>query len=220
MEKITNNIRQVLEKYHVKFLHFVDISDLPEETIQAFPTAVLFGLPLPADFIRTINNNTPIRYNMFDLLEERMKRLADFVAAYLTFEGYKATSQSDEEQLLKQTYNETIFRSRLPHKTLALRAGLGWIGKNDLCNTNHYGCAISMCSILTDAPFKTVKCEPAPPKCGKCTACADVCPTAAISGKCWQMGVDRNELINPDKCILCLKCMAVCPFTKAKLRNR
>lgn len=220
MEKIIHNIRQMLDKYHVKFLQFVDLFDLPAEATQALPTALIFGLPLPADFIQTINLNIPIRYNMFDVLEERMKRLADFIAAYLQFEGYKATSQSDEEQLLKKTYDSRIFRSRLPHKTLALRAGLGWIGKNDLCNTYDYGCAISMCSVLTDAPFQTVKFEPAAPKCGKCTACTDVCPTAAIRGKPWQIGIDRNELIDTNKCILCLKCMAVCPFTKAKLKNR
>jgi len=220
MEKLITKIRQILDNYNVGFLRFVDISDLSAEVTKGFPTAILFGLPLPADFIRTINDNIPVRYNMFDVLEERMKRIADFITAYIVQQGYRAVSQSDEEQLKRKSYDEEIFRSQLPHKTLALRAGLGWIGKNDLCNTYDYGCSISMCSILTDAPFETVKFEPAVPKCGKCTACVDVCPTGAISGKMWQPGTDRDELVDTDKCILCLKCMAVCPFTKAKLKNR
>lgn len=219
MEKIIIKIRQILDNYNVRFLRFVDISDLSEEATKGFPTAIIFGLPLPADFIRTINDNIPIRYNMFDVLEERMKRLADFIAEYLKYEGYKAISQSDEEQLKWNSYDEQTFRSYLPHKTLALRGGLGWIGKNDLCNTYDYGCGISMCSLLTDAPFETVKYEPPVPRCGKCTACKDICPTGAISGTIWRPGIDRNELINPVKCIICLKCLAVCPFTKTKLNN-
>lgn len=220
MEEIISNIRRMLDKYHIGFLRFVDISDLPPEMTYNFPVAIVFGLPLPSGFIRNINNNIPIRYNMFDVLEERMKRLADFIAEYLMKEGFKAVSQSDEEQLLRGSYDETIFSSRLPHKTLALRAGLGWIGKNDLCNTADYGCAISMCSVLTDAPFTAVHCEPAVPKCGKCTVCKDICPTGAISGAMWCPDTDRDQLIDTAKCIICLKCLAACPFTKAKLKNR
>ena len=218
MEKIILKIRQILDNYHVGFLRFVDISDLSPEATRGFPTAIVFGLPLPADFIGTVNDNLPIRYNMFDVLEERMKRVADFVAAYLKHEGYEAISQSDEEQLKHNSYKEELFRSQLPHKTIALRAGLGWIGKNDLCNTYDYGCAISMCSLLTNAPLETVKYDPPAPRCGKCTICKDICPTNAISGTLWRPGIDRNDLIDPKKCILCLKCMAACPFTKAKLK--
>jgi len=216
MENIIVNIRHKLEKYGIGFLMFIDISDLSESYIKECTSAILFGIPLPPDFIYNINNNIPFRYNMFDILEERVKRLADFIAEYLIEEGYKAFSQSDEEHLRRQSYNEDTFRSLLPHKTLALRAGLGWIGKNALCNTHEYGCAISMCSVLTNAPFGTVKFDPAEPKCGKCTVCYETCPTGAISGTMWRLGVDRDELVDIRKCILCLKCLTTCPFTKAK----
>lgn len=220
MEKIVKNIKRLLERYDIKFLKFVDISDLPVEVRQRCTVGVLFGVPLPVDFIKTINANSPIRYNMFDVLEERMKRLADFIEEYLRYEGYKAFSQSDEEQLKRGTHREDIFRSQLPHKTLAVRAGLGWIGKNDLCNTHDYGCAISMCSVLTDAPFEAVNFEPPVPKCGTCTACQDVCPTQALSGTMWRPGIDRDELVDITKCTICLKCLAICPFTKSKLKSR
>lgn len=220
MEKIIGNIRKLLNRYDVKFLKFVDISDLPKENTNGLPVAVLFGLPLPVDFIKMINDNILVRYNMFDVLEERMKRVADFMEEYLKYEGYQALSQSDEEQLKRGSHREDVFRSRLPHKTLALRGGLGWIGKNDLCNTYDYGCAISMCSVLTDAPFETVEFEPPAPRCGKCTVCKEICPTDAISGTMWQPGVDRDELVDIGKCLICLKCLAICPFTKAKLKFR
>lgn len=220
METIIAKIRQKLNKYEIGFIKFVDVSDLPKEYTHNCNCAILFGLPLPSDFIYNIDMGKPIRFNMFDVLEERVKRLADFIADYLVEEGYRAFSQSDEEQEMNETYNEDSFRSQLPHKTLALRAGLGWIGKNDLCNSYDYGCGFSMCSILTDAPFDSVKYSPAEPKCGKCTVCRDICPTGAISGTMWYPGIDRDELVNTNACVLCLKCLACCPFTKSKRKYR
>ena len=220
MERIIEHIRGKLKKYDVDFLRFVDISDLSPEVNRGCGCAVLFGIPLPGDFIRLINVGEHSTYNWFDILEERVKRLADFIADYLVEQGYTAYSQSEEEQLRRQTYDESVFRSRLPHKTLAVRAGLGWIGKNDLCNFHDYGCAVSMCSVLTDAPFESVHFNPQEPKCGKCNVCRDICPTSAISGTMWHPEADRDELIDTSKCILCLKCLAGCPFTKSKRKSQ
>lgn len=41
--------------------------------------------------------------------------------------------------------------TRLAHKTVATRAGLGWIGKNCLLVTEKYGCAVRLSSLLTNA---------------------------------------------------------------------
>ena len=43
----------------------------------------------------------------------------------------------------------------LPHKTVATRAGIGWIGKSALLVTEQYGSMIRISSILTDAPLET-----------------------------------------------------------------
>lgn len=217
MEKVMQRIRQKVERYKMGFLKFVDISDLSEEATMGYSVGILFGIPLPRDFIDMVNDDVVFNYNQFDVLEERVKRVADFIAEYLMEEGYGAISQSDEEQLSRESYDLGVYRTRLPHKTLALRAGLGWIGKNDLCNTQEFGCAVSMCSVLTNAPFETVRFTPAAPRCGKCTVCRDICPTGAISGTMWQPGIDRDALVDIQKCVVCLKCLAGCPFTKKKI---
>ena len=46
-----------------------------------------------------------------------------------------------------------IFRTVMPHKTVAVHAGLGWIGKSALFVTEKYGSAVRLTSVLTDAPL-------------------------------------------------------------------
>jgi len=43
--------------------------------------------------------------------------------------------------------------SSMPQKTIATRAGLGWIGKTALLITPQFGSAIRLNSVLTDMEF-------------------------------------------------------------------
>jgi epoxyqueuosine reductase len=101
----------------------------------------------------------------------------------------------------------------LPHKTVALRAGLGFIGKNNLLVTERYGCAVLLGKVLTTAPFITTSEEPQELKCGDCSICVDVCPTGALLGKTWSITTTRDEIITRKLCTLCEKCMVFCPYT-------
>ncbi|MDR0905560.1 MAG: 4Fe-4S binding protein, partial [Oscillospiraceae bacterium] len=117
----------------------------------------------------------------------------------------------------------------LPHKTVATRAGIGWIGKSALLVTEKYGSMIRLSTVLTDAQLETA----APvdeSKCGGCTVCTDACPAGAISGTLWTVGLYRDEFFDPVKCrktarerakqgfggevTICGKCIEVCPYTR------
>ncbi len=69
-------------------------------------------------------------------------------------------------------------RGHFSHKELARRAGLGWIGRNNLLVTPQFGSQIRLVSILTDLPLKTD--SPLKEDCGDCYACLPVCPAKAI----------------------------------------
>ncbi len=67
----------------------------------------------------------------------------------------------------------------LMEKPLAQQAGLGWQGKHSLVINRQAGSYFVLGELLTDLPL-----EPDPPwqedHCRRCTACMDVCPTAAF----------------------------------------
>lgn len=87
----------------------------------------------------------------------------------------------------------------MPHKTVALRAGLGFIGKNNLLVTERYGCAVLLGKVLTTAPFITTSEEPQELKCGDCSICVDVCPTGALLGKTWSITTTRDETMRSSR---------------------
>lgn len=118
----------------------------------------------------------------------------------------------------------------MPHKTVAVHAGLGWIGKSALFLTEKYGSAVRLKSVLTNAPLECEEGAILESKCNNCTLCADACPGKAISGHIWNLELDRDDYFDAMACrkkareiaaktldreiTLCGKCIEVCPYTK------
>ncbi len=63
-------------------------------------------------------------------------------------------------------------------KPLAAQAGLGWIGKHSNLLQRQHGSWFFLGEIYTNLPLPADK--PIIAHCGKCSACIDICPTAAI----------------------------------------
>ena len=75
--------------------------------------------------------------------------------------------------------------AHLSHKMIAIRAGIGWIGRNNLLVHPDYGSKIRIATVLTDMPLKTD--NPLEKDCGECRKCIEICPVKAIkeSHKDW-----------------------------------
>jgi epoxyqueuosine reductase len=96
------------------------------------------------------------------VLRKRLQQLADRIAAEAGPFGYRVFTDS----------------APVLEKALARDAGLGWIGKHTNLLAREAGSWFFLGEIYTDLPLPV----DAPPTnhCGSCTACIDVCPTAAI----------------------------------------
>lgn len=181
------------------FVCFVDISSLPAEATEGYPCAVLFGKALSKEYLRAIRDDQKPKTKEIHNTERKMDTLAEKIACRLEEEGYKSIAK--------------LKTGRLPHKTVALRAGLGFIGKNNLLVTPQYGCAIMLGKVLTSAPFVTVSETPPEPQCGDCGICVNVCQPGALLGKTWSVTTERDEILTRKLCNLCHKCMVLCPYT-------
>ena len=97
------------------------------------------------------------------LMRRRLKRLARKIEARVGPFGYRCLVDS----------------APVLEKALARNAGLGWIGKHTNLINPKAGSYFFLGEIYTDLPL-----EKDPPfggqHCGRCTACMDICPTAAI----------------------------------------
>ena len=181
------------------FVRFVDISEFPEEITGGCKCAVLFGKALSKEYIADMKAEIPPKHKEVFNTETKMDSLAVKIASELEAQGYKAVGK--------------LKTGLLPHKTVALRAGMGFIGKNNLLVTPEYGCALMMGKVLTNAPFAVIREEPKAPKCGSCDVCQKICPNGALLGKTWDITLKREDIITRKLCTLCLKCMANCPYT-------
>jgi len=229
MTGLSEKLKDELTKFGADIVGFGDISELPEDIREGLPVGICVAAAYPGEIIRGIAELPTKEYNeWYDRLNEKLDSIVSQGADLLRKMGYTAVAQTrDYVNNRKGVQFEDI--TVLPHKTVATRAGVGWIGKCALLVTQEYGSAIRLSSILTDAPLDTA--EPTnKSQCGGCLICTDACPGGAVSGGLWEVGVYRDEFFDAEKCrttararaklgfggdiTICGKCIEVCTHTR------
>lgn len=198
--------------------------------IPMYPNGVSIADAIPKEIIQGIHQSPTIEYyNAYHSLNKHLDTLALLCAGYLQDKGYGAYAQT-----VSDTKEFGIFTTVMPHKTVAVNGGLGWIGKSALFITSQYGSAIRLTSVLTDAPLPVnVKIQDT--KCGNCQICKKACPAGAITGNLWSTVHEREWIFHAMACrkkareiaavsigkeiTLCGKCIEVCPYTQKYLHS-
>lgn len=206
------------------------IGDLNQVQNCNFKIGVAVAVSLPKNVIMDLQKApTKEYYDLYGFLNEKLNGIAMAGEEFLRSKGFEAYAQTTDRV---EVNRENI--SKLPHKTVAARAGLGWIGKNCLLVTPEYGSAVRISSLLTNAPLVCDR-PIAHSRCGKCMLCVRKCPAQALKGALWEAGMEREKIVDVRKCYkkqvdimyretgietdLCGRCFAVCTYTQKYLQS-
>lgn len=112
-------------------------------------------------------------------------------------------------------------------RSMALRSGLAWLGKNTNVITPQFGSWVFLGEVLTTLELQPD--EPLETLCGKCTRCIDACPTGALdtpfvldARRCISyLTIEKRGEIEPELASKigidvygCDTCQSVCPFNR------
>jgi epoxyqueuosine reductase len=108
------------------------------------------------------------------ILRDRLKKLEEFILAKVPDARLKSMVDTGE----------------LSDRAVAVRAGIGWSGKNCGVITPEFGSYVYLGEMITSIPFAPD--SPMEDQCGSCTACIEACPTGALV---------QGGQINAQRCI-------------------
>jgi len=233
---IPSELRRLLYANGADMVGFADLRDIIPDVRDNFPFGVSIAVALHPQIISQIQNGpTKQYYEEYKRTNHLLDQLSHHAVQFLKEHGHKA--KWFPATGYGYNYDRKTLSTRLPHKTAATRAGLGWIGKCAMLVTKTFGSAVRITTVLTDARLPTG--EPMEKHfCGKCTLCVDACPGHAPSGKNWQISFHRDDFFNAFACEqaarelarglaierwnlrrICGICIAVCPWTQKYLRR-
>jgi epoxyqueuosine reductase len=218
-------IRTILKEQGADLVGFADVADLPADITGGLSTAVSIAVRLDPSIISEISNGPTQRYyKEYRRINELLWKLCSQIASFLTTCGKQARAI----EATTANFDNRTLSMPVQHKTIATRAGLGWIGKSALLITKEYGPAVRLGSVLTDAELETG--EPViASRCGECHKCVDSCPAGAIAGSNWSLGAPRESMFDAFVCCdtarrlagrqgiearICGICINACPWTQ------
>jgi len=143
-------------------------------------------------------------------LEDRLARLAAFLA----------------ERVPEARTEAMVDTGPLVDRAVAVRAGIGWSGKNCSVITPEFGSWVYLGELITNLPFQPD--EELTDGCGDCNLCIEACPTQAFVGpgvldakRCLSFFTQTKEEIADDildtmgnRLYGCDTCQVVCPKNK------
>jgi len=224
-------LKSVLLSNGASLVGYADLSDMEPAARYGLSTGISIAVALNPNIIAGIEDG-PTK----DYLEEcsrantLLNSLGQTASVFLRNNGLIA------KKLLVSidgAYPEALSMP-LPHKTVATKAGLGWIGKCALLITEQYGSALRLITVLTDSALPAS--DPVTSsRCGECANCVESCPASAASGQNWHVNLHRDAFFDAHSCretarriaeqkigvikhTICGKCIVACPFTQKYIK--
>ncbi len=221
---LENEIRELLLSKGVSDVGFSYIDDSDTGDLKY---AISIVVRLSDAIIDEIKSEpTATYFNHYRSVNAYIDRCLLETGLFLQSKGYNFITVAASQSMPGTPYN-----GRYSHKKAARLAGLGDIGKNSLFIHRKYGTRVRLGTIFTDCVLQGEG-EMKEKLCFGCDACVKACPSGAISGKMFQVGVEREDMFNPKACsdymkkqfhhigrgVVCGICMKVCPYSNGVKR--
>lgn len=228
---MSDELRELLISKGADLVGFADLGSIAPDIRYNLPVGISIAVALAPDIIAGIKDGPNWQYyNEYKRVNNLLDTLGRFAVRFLQEKRQKARWLAATNTGI----NWETLSTQLPHKTIATRAGLGWIGKCALLVTEEFGSAVRLTTVLTDAELPIGESVDIS-RCGDCSACVDACPGHAISGINWSAGTPRDSIYDAFACIktarelgkfrkgvydnICGICIAVCPWTEKYLKQ-
>ena len=230
IESWLSDLQIILMEEGALKIGFGDLSALPEELRRGMPRGISIAVPLDLAVVNNLGAGMTQAYHAeYNRSNTLLSRLAQLTADFLHEQGFNAIPIIGEA--VKESFQD--HSSVLPHKTVATRAGMGWIGRDALLITWERGSAVRIASVLTDAPLPCA--EPVnESSCGMCDMCVRNCPGQAPLGPAWSVSSKREDFMDIQACrktcverswraapgmSMCSLCVLVCPWTRKAIEE-
>jgi len=204
---------------------FSDLALLPADKRMNFDRGITVIIKLSDGILNQIGAEpTQTYFNHYRSVNRLIDDICLRILLALEAQGYPSVAIPASQSVADP---EEPFTGAFQHKTAAVLAGLGWIGRSALFIHQRYGPRVRLGTILTNAPL--IAAEPITKSgCGSCRVCVSACPAMAIEGPLWKSGMPRNELYNAYACsqhmkeayqhigrgVVCGLCVVACPIGK------
>lgn len=229
-EKIYMELEKTVSDMGGAFTGFSNIGGYLPEGLKKYPYAVTFGIRLSDAIIDEIEDKPTYTYfNHYRSVNALIDQIALRIVLALNKKGFKGYSIAASQSI---PASPVPFSGVIPHKTGAIHAGLGWIGRSGLFIHKDFGPRVRLGTVLTDVEL------PCPEtimesKCSNCSRCVGACPAYAITGNEWSLGEQREYVVDAKACSeymnqkfkhigrgsVCGICIKVCPHKKADKRQ-
>lgn len=193
-----------------------------DKPVMGFSYAVSLGVKLADAVLKTIDGAPSFVYfQHYRTANALLDTIAFRVAREIEKSGHLALPVAGSQSLGKNN----PYRGVIPHKTVAVLSGLGFVGKSGLFLSTEFGSKVRLATVLTSMPLES-ELPVIENRCGDCRICQNACPAGAIYGE--KPTIDGERNFDAEKCSKYMKehfqdigrgsvcgiCIKVCPKNK------
>jgi epoxyqueuosine reductase len=221
------DLEEKIKDWGASFIGYSEVEEKLPERLKSLKYAISVGVRL-SDFIIDEIEGVPTYtyFHHYRTVNTLIDQITLKALLKIQEKGFKVVAVPSS-----QTVNdaEEKYSGIFPHKTAAVMAGLGWIGRNGLFISKDFGPRVRLGTILTDMELPLSD-SISRHECGSCRLCVENCPAKALSGNTWEQGRERSHLVDAKACSeymnknfkhigrgsVCGVCIKVCPTGRSK----